>query len=400
VLAKNKKNCPYRATAAPPMIRSPEQEMTQCRNIAGKRCEGLSMLRWLSELSEADGALVGPKIARLGTLRESGVEVPDGFAITAAAFQAFLAGDGLEAAIDRELSTIGNADDLAALEATSAAVRKLIEQTPLRADFAASLREAYEELCFRHGDVALPVAVRSSASGEDAAHASFAGQYESYLGVIGADAVAAAVRQAWSSLFVARALTYRLRHRQHHRDTPMGVGVLRLVQARCAGVAFSAHPVTKKRDRFVIEAAWGWGESIVQGTVEPDYVEVDRADGRILTYRVADKRVASVFDPVRGGVAERPLPARFRQAPCLTTDMVQALWSTIAHIEKRFGTCVDIEWVIEPNWRPGLPISVVQVRPITTLGEETPASAPPKWDPLGYASKYGLGIKPKSTAAT
>ena len=128
-----------------------------------------------------------------------------------------------------------------------------------------ALCNAYDELCFRHGDVGLPVAVRSSAVGEDAFNASFAGQYESYLGVVGAEAVVAAVRRAWSSLFVARALAYRLRHKQHYRETPMGVGVLRLVHARCAGVAFSAHPVNKKRDRFVIEGAWGWGKSVDAG---------------------------------------------------------------------------------------------------------------------------------------
>jgi pyruvate,water dikinase len=258
------------------------------------------------------------------------------------------------------------------------------------------LREAYEELCFRHGDIALPVAVRSSAAGEDAAAASFAGQYESYLGIIGGDAVIAGVRQAWSSLFVARALSYRLRQNQHYRDTPMGVGVLRLVQARRAGVAFSADPVSKKRDRFVIEGSWGWGESVVQGTVEPDHIEVDRIDGRIIAYRVGAKRVASVFDRIRGGVTEQELPARFHRAKCLTDEMVHALWSTIARIEQRFGKSVDIEWVIEPNWRPGIPVSVVQVRPITAMGDDSPTSSPPKWDALGYAAKYGLGIKPKS----
>jgi phosphoenolpyruvate synthase/pyruvate phosphate dikinase len=358
------------------------------------------MLRWLSELSDKDGATVGPKIARLGTLRESGVEVPDGFAITADAFQTFLAANGLTDIIDRELASADNVDNLAQLEAASGRIRKLVEAAPLEGGLEAALREAYDELCFRHGDVMLPVAVRSSATGEDAASASFAGQYESYLGVIGADALLVAVRQAWSSLFVTRALVYRLRHKQHYRETPMGVGVLRLVHARCAGVAFSAHPVSKKRDRFVIEGAWGWGESVVQGTVEPDYVEVDRVDGRILSYRVGDKRIASVFDRVRGGVTEQPLPARFHRAQCLTPDMVQGLWSTISQIERRFGACVDIEWVIEPNWRPGIPITVVQVRPISTLDNEASASAPPKWDALGYAAKYGLGIKPKSTAAS
>ena len=175
-----------------------------------------------------------------------------------------------------------NIDNLVELEVASLRVRELIEQAPMERAFEGALRDAYDELCFRHGDVSLAVAVRSSAAGEDAATASFAGQYESYLGVIGADAVLTAVRRAWSSLFVARALTYRARQKQHFRETPMGVGVLRLVHARCAGVAFSAHPVSGKRDRFVIEASWGWGDSVVQGTVEPDSVEVDRNDGRVL----------------------------------------------------------------------------------------------------------------------
>jgi phosphoenolpyruvate synthase/pyruvate phosphate dikinase len=155
------------------------------------------------------------------------------------------------------LESAPNIDNLVELEVASLRVRKLIEQAPMERAFEGALRDAYDELCFRHGDVSLAVAVRSSAAGEDAATASFAGQYERYLGVIGADAVLTAVRRAWSSLFVARALTYRARQKQHFRETPMGVGVLRLVHARCAGVAFSVHPVSGKRDRFVIEASWG-----------------------------------------------------------------------------------------------------------------------------------------------
>lgn len=350
------------------------------------------MLRWLSELTDKDSANVGPKIARLGTLRASGIEVPDGFAITTTTFEKFLTADNLGHRIERELERVSDIDNLAQLETASLCVRQLIEQTPMECMFESALRDAYEELCFRHGDVGLPVAVRSSAAGEDAANASFAGQYESYLGMIGADAVLVAVRRAWSSLFVARALAYRARQKQHFRQTPMGVGVLRLVHARCAGVAFSAHPVNGKRDRFVIEASWGWGESVVQGTVEPDSVEVDRSDGRALSYRIGDKRVASLFDPARGGVTEQPLPARFQRAQCLTPEMVRALWRTISDIERQFGKPVDIEWVIEPTWRAGAPISIVQVRPITTL--DAYAEAPTaKWDALQYASKYGLGIK-------
>ncbi len=352
------------------------------------------MLRWLNELTADDGVTVGPKIARLATLRELGVEIPDGFAVTTAAFQMFLGNNSLEAIIDRELASVIDIDDFAAAANVSRRLRAVIEQAPLEASFEAALREAYDELCYRCGDVALPVAVRSSAAGEDADTASFAGQYESYLGIIGAAAVVTAVRQAWSSLFVAHALSYRLRQKLHYRDTPMGVGVLRLVQARCAGVAFSADPVSKRRDRFVIEGSWGWGEAVVQGTVEPDHVEIDRTDGRIIGYRVGDKRLASIFDRIRGGVTEQELPPRFRLARCLTDEMVRALWMTVAQIERQFGKPVDIEWVIEPNWRPGIAVSVVQVRPISTLDAEAAGSSPPKWDALGYAAKYGLGIKP------
>ena len=356
------------------------------------------MLRWLSDLTEDDCATVGPKIARLGTLRKSGIDVPDGFAVTTGAFRAFLARNSLEALIDRELASATDTENLAELEAVSNRVRRLIERAPLEDAFENAVRDAYGELCFRHGEVELPVAVRSSAAGEDAVSASFAGQYESYLGIVGADGVVAAIRQAWSSLFVARALTYRLRQKQHYRDSPMGVGVLRLIQARCAGVAFSADPVSKKRDRFVIEGSWGWGESVVQGIVEPDYVEVDRVDGRIITYRIGDKRVASIFDRIRGGVREQELPVRFRRAKCLTPEMIHALWAATAQIERRLGMLVDIEWVIEPNWRPGIPVCVVQARPITTIDNGALLSSAPKWDPLGYAAKYGLGIKPKSKA--
>ena len=348
------------------------------------------MLRWVSELTDEDSAAVGPKIARLGTLRASGIDVPDGFAVTVDAFERFLAVNDLDRFIDRELEAASDIDNLAEMEAASNRVRRIIEQTPIDGGLQTALRDAYHELCFRHGDVGLSVAVRSSAAGEDATNASFAGQYESYLGIVGAEAVVAAVRRAWSSLFAARALTYRLRQKQHYRETPMGVGVLRLVHARCAGVAFSANPVSKKRDRFVIEGAWGWGESVVQGTVEPDHIEVDRIDGRVLTYRSGDKRVASLFDRVHGGITEQPLPERFWRSQCLTPEMIYALWRVVSEIDRQFGKPVDVEWVIEPAWRPGFPISIVQVRPITTL-EQAAEASPPKWELVRLRGKIRPG---------
>lgn len=351
-----------------------------------------SILRWVDDLGENDFALTGPKMARLGTLRRIGLAVPDGFAVTAETFRNFLAETHLEAQISAQLDLLTDPNDLAAAESVSNAIRTKIESTPINPSVAAVLREAYEELCFRHSEIDMPVAVRSSATGEDAANASFAGQYESYLGIIGGDDVINSVRKAWSSLFAARAITYRKWQNQHFKDTPMAVGVIRLIHARCAGVAFSAHPVTRKRDRIVVEGSWGWGEAVVQGVVQADHIEMDKETGRVIEYVNADKKIVSTFDHTARGVIERDMPQRFRNAPCLTDAMLSELWETVGKVEKHYGQPVDLEWVFDRHWTPGQPVSVVQTRPITTMGDESEAPAAPKWDPLNYASRYGLGI--------
>jgi pyruvate,water dikinase len=348
-------------------------------------------LRWLDEIREADQHMVGSKMARLAELRRAGSEVPNGFAITINAFEHFVDANGLNTLIEREIASAAP-DDISALEERSTHIRTLIEHAPLDAEFERALRAAYEELCFREGTIDLPVVVRSSATAEDGSGASFAGQYESYLGISGAPQVIDAVRRVWGSLFAVRAISYRLKHGQHHRETPMGVGVLRMLHARSAGVAFSVHPVTKKRDRIVIEGSWGLGEAFVQGLVEPDHIEVDKADGRIVEYRVGDKRIVSAYDHARSAVVERDMPERFRKEPSLTAEMVDALWRTIVSIESRQGHPVDIEWVFEPHWRAGRPVAVVQVRPVTAL-DEPEAAKVPQWNAANYAAKYGLGIK-------
>ena len=353
------------------------------------------MLQWIEELEDDDAANVGAKMARLGTLRRLGLEVPDGFAVTVDAFRQFLAHDGLDARIDACLAQLAEPDDLATTEQVSKRIRALVEGAPVDASLSATIGDAYEELCFRCFEVEVPVAVRSSATGEDSAETSFAGQYESYLGIAGKHGVIDAVRRVWSSLFVARAITYRARHRLAFRDTPMAVGIVRLVHARCAGVAFSAHPVTRKRDRIVVEGSWGWGEAVVQGLVEPDHVEIDKETGRVLDYATADKRVISTFSAEDGIVGEREMPERFRNTACLTDDILESLWQTVCRVERHYRVPIDIEWAVERNWRKGLPIAVVQARPITALGLETDRPDTPKWDPLSYASRYGMGLKPR-----
>jgi pyruvate,water dikinase len=201
----------------------------------------------------------------------------------------------------------------------------------------------------------------------------------------GPERVLAAVRDCWASLFNARAVSYRLQAGLHYTDMPMAVGVVELIHARASGVAFSAHPVTGKTDRVVIETNWGWGEAVVQGLVTPDHVEVGKADGRILKYQVADKTVVSAFDYAAGRVVETEMPARLVSQRVLDDEQITAITDAVLAVERHYGYPVDVEWVLDRHRREGDPICVVQARPVTVT---TSQSTPTEWNPAAMAAKY------------
>jgi pyruvate,water dikinase len=263
----------------------------------------------------------------------------------------------------------------------------------MRAALAALIEEAYEELSYRCLDLNVPTAVRSSATGEDSAEASFAGQFDTYLGMSGSHRVVEAVQRCWASLFTARGIGYRLTHGLSHCDSPMAVGVLELVNARASGVAFSIHPVTGKRDRMVIEGSWGWGEAVVQGLVTPDHVEVGKSDRRVLHYDVAHKAVVSAFDYEQGRVVECEMPRRLRDEPILDSEQIAAIVDAVLCIEEHYGHPVDVEWVLDRHRRAGEPICVVQTRPETVHRATPKPAAAPTWDPVAYAAKYAFGAR-------
>jgi len=353
----------------------------------------MSNIVWLDQLVLADIDRAGPKIAKLGDLRAAGVVVPAGFAVTTDAYSHVI---GRSAVARRIESLFGDVTptDQTELRDLAATAREMVCDTELPASLVDEIGEAYQTLCSQRGNDALPTAVRSSATGEDAADASFAGQFDSYLGVTGADNVVSAVQACWASLFTERAVTYRAGKGITHEDCPMAVGVLELIDARTSGVAFSVHPVTGRNDRVVIEGSWGWGEAIVQGLVTPDRVEVGKSDGRILDYVVSDKTVMSTFDREGGRVHEVDVPAELRQVRVLSDDEVSAISEAVCLIEEHFGHPVDVEWVASPSAGNGASITIVQARPETVHG---PDGAPPhpEWNPAGYAMKYAFGNKTK-----
>ncbi|MGE0221137.1 MULTISPECIES: PEP/pyruvate-binding domain-containing protein [Actinomycetes] len=343
---------------------------------------------WVDEVDPASAvAMAGSKMGRLSELHRAGVRVPAGFAVTVDAYRAHCRATGLDARVDEVVGDLGEAPEPAAVGRASTTLRELFEQMPMDGDLSHTVSMAYEELCLRRVDVNIPTAVRSSATGEDAADASFAGIFDTYLGVSGTERVLAAIRACWGSLFTERALVYRLRKGISHLDMPIAVGVIELIHARASGVAFSLHPVTGKTDRIVLETSWGWGEAIVQGLVDPDHIEVGKADRRVLKYDVAHKKVVSAFDFAAGRVMETEMPRRLMSRRVLDDEQISAVVEAVQRIEQHFGYPVDVEWVLDRHRRPGDPICIVQSRPVTVLGGES-AQTPATYDPVAMAQKY------------
>ncbi|GAA5120996.1 PEP/pyruvate-binding domain-containing protein [Pseudonocardia adelaidensis] len=274
---------------------------------------------------------VGGKAANLGELIAAGFPVPPGFAVTTGAYA------GVAAALD--LSDPQRARDALA-------------GTELPAPVADAVRAAYTGL-----GVDVPVAVRSSATAEDLPWASFAGQQDTYLNVVGADAVLDAVRRCWASLWTERAVSYRETQGIDHAAVQIAVVVQRMVDAQVAGVLFTADPVTGTRDRTVIDASPGLGEAVVSGAVNPDHIVVD-ADGVHVT--PGDKAVQVRALP--GGGTEHVSVAAGAGA-CLTDEEAVALADLGRRVEAHFGAPQDIEWALDPEGEPWL----TQARPITTL---------------------------------
>lgn len=343
--------------------------------------QATNVVRWLDDLEDADRTVVGGKVAELARLRRSGFPVPDGFAVTAEAFVATLRANGIEEEITRIADQVR---DAAQAEQAEQRCRRMVAECVLPPEVVAAIESGYNGLIARQRNPRPQVAVRSSALREDQAEASSAGQYDSFLGVSGIEAVIDAVRRCWMSLFSQRALVYRARNGISTAASPMAVAVVELVEARSAGVAFSVHPVSGNPDRLTIESTFGWGESLVQGRVRPDRFEVDRDAGRILRRDIARKSWVSCRND-QGTIAEMPMPAVLADQPSLDDDEVRAITDVLLRVEAMLGYHVDMEWVWPP--RASAPV-VVQARP-GAVHAPTPTPPPAATaDPFAAALRY------------
>ena len=292
----------------------------------------------LGELRAADVPRVGGKAANLGELMAAGLPVPDGFCVTTDAYARIATGVDLTAA--------------------PGAVRAALRATPVPDDILDAVTTAYREL-----GPNVPVAVRSSATAEDLPTASFAGQQDTYLNVVGADAVVEAVRHCWASLWTDRAVAYRREAGVDPDGVRLAVVVQRMIDASVAGVLFTADPVSGRRRRAVVDASPGLGEAVVSGAVNPDHLVVDddqESGPRVVERRLGDKAVA--VRPLPGGGTEQVGLAAGTEA-CVTDAEVLALVALGRRVEAHFGAPQDVEWALDAAGT----LWLTQARPVTTL---------------------------------
>ncbi|MBK9945078.1 MAG: pyruvate, phosphate dikinase [Kouleothrix sp.] len=315
-------------------------------------------------LAHADATLehVGGKGMSLAKMLAAGLSVPGGFHITTEAYRRFVAENGLQPQIMRELAGLDPADP-AALEAAALRIGGAFAAGATPPEIVAAVAEAYAGLR------GAAVAVRSSATAEDLPGASFAGQQETYLNIRGADAVLEAVKRCWASLWTARAIAYRLKNQIDQATVALAVVVQELVDASAAGIMFTANPVSGKRDELVINAAWGLGEAIVSGAVTPDTLTLQKAGGRVLHREIAEKAIMTVR--TASGTGEVPVPDDRKSKPVLSDAQVAELARLGARIEQFYGMPMDVEWALA-----GGTLFVVQARPITALPLEWKPSVP------------------------
>jgi rifampicin phosphotransferase len=305
-------------------------------------------------IDQTQVAVVGGKGAHLGELsRIEGIRVPAGFCVTTDAFRRIISdAPSIDERLDR-LSRL-NLDDREAIRTLSAEIRRTLEGIAIPDELAAAITRALARI----GEQAA-CAVRSSATAEDLPTASFAGQQDTYLNVVGPAAILEHISRCWASLFTERAVTYRLRNGFDHRKVHMAVVVQQMVFPHAAGILFTADPVTSDRKVASAETSFGLGEALVSGRVNADVFKV--RDGDVVAKAVATKQLAIHALPA-GGTQGKAIDPERQEQPALTDAQAVRLAQLGRRIEAHFGHPQDIEWCLVDD-----EFQVVQSRPITTL---------------------------------
>jgi pyruvate,water dikinase len=327
--------------------------------------------RPLAALRRADSRAFGGKSSALGELIAAEIPVAPGFALSTSAFHAFVREAGLDGKIATELARV-SPGDVDSVVAASHAIAEAMRSAPMPDAVRDEIATAYDALTAESGISTPPVAVRSSALGEDGEDATFAGQLESYLWIRGAEQIATAVRDCWVSLFGPPAIAYRAHVGQ---DEPaMGVAVQLMVDAAVSGVLFTCNPVSGDPSMVAVNASWGLGLAVVGGEVTPDDFLVSKVTGEVVRERVHAKDVEYVPDAGGRGAVRVDVPEVRRAVACLDRTALAALVEVGRRVERAFGSHQDVEWAIARERGLSDGLFVLQARPVTALPERRPSA--------------------------
>lgn len=306
-----------------------------------------------SELTKADATIAGGKGASLGELTQSGSPVPAGFVVLTAGFELFLEENRLEEKIVEQLAGV-SLSNLASIHNASRVIRNSLLESPVPEVLVQEIIQSFGALKSPY------VAVRSSATAEDGASASWAGELESYLNTRPEELIKN-IRLCWMSLFTERAIFYRFEKGFQATNISVAVVVQKMLNSDVSGVAFSVHPVSKDTNQLVIEAGYGLGEAVVSGSITPDNYVVAKDDLRIVDTYIAQQEQQLVRTP-GGGNEWEEIPADDQEQQKLSEEQILELAGLVMAIEKHYGFPCDIEWAMESSR-----LFILQSRPITTL---------------------------------
>ena len=320
-------------------------------------------------LNKGDISIAGGKGASLGEMYNAGLPIPPGFVVTTDSYKEFVKDISNE--IYNKLNNL-DVENNQALQSTAKQIQELIIKTKIPQSMQDHIVEAYNALSQFSQEPASFVAVRSSATAEDSAEASFAGQNATYLNMKGVQKVTAAIKACWASLFTARSIYYRIKNNFPHDKVFIAVVVQKMVNSEKAGVMFSVNPVTQKRNEILIEGTYGLGEAVVSGAVTPDEYIVNKENMEIISRKIAKKEWQFTRDEEK--TIKVDIPTEKQELQLLKEHEIKILAQLAAKIEQHYKLPQDLEWAIEKER-----IYIVQSRPITTLTEqvkETPVEQP------------------------
>ena len=326
---------------------------------------------WLEELPEGDAFAAGKKCSHLGEMLRAGLPVPPGFALTLDAYKKFLQDSGVEQDIADYLNKNKRKleKDMGMFEEASTYImEELIINKSIPSELQELIMAFYEKLNERSSLENVPVAVRSSGP------VSMPGQFDTFLNIRGEKEIMDKIIRVWASSFNARAMAYRLQRGMALESSPIGVAVLKMINAKTSGVMFTLDPINGDKSRIFIEGSWGLGESLVSGQVTPDKYVLDKVTLDLSQKNICCKVMEMIYDP-EGNIMPRDVEEERQNIPCLNPDEILELAKLGKRLEKHYGAPQDIEWAVDQSLPFPQNIFILQTRPETIWSKKPAKSA-------------------------